>query len=68
MAADVLFGAFLTVLVLSQDSVIHPDLFAADDLGASATAIRWSIIGTVWVVVVWDQVDTLRGYRRATAA
>ena len=63
---DVVFGAFLTVLVLSQDSVIHPDLVAADDGSASTTAIRWSIIVTIWAIVAWDQAETLRAYRRST--
>lgn len=67
VVVDVVFGVFLTVLVLSHDSVIHPDLVAADDGGTATTAIRWSIIATIWVIVVWDQIETLRAYRRGAA-
>ncbi|WP_271799149.1 HAAS signaling domain-containing protein [Dietzia maris] len=66
VVADVVFGVFLTVLVLSHDSVIHPGL-VADDGGTATTAIRWSIIATIWVIVVWDQIETLRAYRRGAA-
>src|SRR5699024_9670508 len=64
VAVDVAFGAFLTVLVLVQDQVIHPDLVATDHGGTAATAIRWSLVATIWAVVVWDQVETLRAHRR----
>ena len=66
VAVDVVFGTFLTVLLLSQDTVLHPDLVAADD-GGAATVIRWGLIATIWAVVVWDQIDTLRAYRRDTS-
>ncbi|MFN3338523.1 MAG: HAAS signaling domain-containing protein [Dietzia sp.] len=64
---DVVFGAFLTVLVLSQDSVIHPDIVTAGEDDLSTAAIRWSVIATIWVIVVWDQAETLRTYRRDSA-
>ncbi|GAA1732807.1 hypothetical protein SAMN06265174_102403 [Dietzia kunjamensis subsp. schimae] len=66
VVVDVVFGVFLTVLVLSHDSVIHPDL-VPDDGGTATTAIRWSIIATIWVIVAWDQIETLRAYRRGAA-
>lgn len=64
VTTDVVFGLFLTALVLSQDQVIHPDLVDTDGGGAT-TAIRWGIIVSIWAVVVWDQVKTVRTYRRA---
>lgn len=67
VVVDGVFCTFLTVLVESHDPVIHPDLVAADDGGTATTAIRWIIIATIWVTVVWDQVETLRAYRRGTA-
>ncbi|MET3860948.1 hypothetical protein ABIE38_001873 [Dietzia sp. 2505] len=68
VVSDVAFGAFLTALVLSQDSVIHPDLVSAGGDDLPAAAIRWSVIATVWVIVIWDQVETLRAHRRDTTA
>ncbi|MBB1030489.1 hypothetical protein G6027_06240 [Dietzia sp. SLG310A2-38A2] len=68
VVTDVVFGAFLTVLVLSQDSVIHPDIVSTGGDDLSTAAIRWSVIATVWVIVVWDQAETLRAHRRDTAA
>ena len=68
VVTDVVFGAFLTVLVLTQESVIHPDLVSAGENGVSTTAIGWSVIATLWVIVIWDQVETLRAHRRDTAA
>lgn len=65
---DVVFGAFLTVLVLSQDSVIHPDIIASGQGDLSTTAIRWSVILTIWAIVIWDQVETVRAHRREAAA
>ncbi|AWH94439.1 hypothetical protein [Dietzia psychralcaliphila] len=67
VVTDVVFGAFLTVLVLSQDSVIHPDIVSAGQDDLSTAAIRWSVIATIWVIVIWDQTETLRAHRRNTA-
>lgn len=64
VVSDVVFGVFLTALVLSQDHVVHPDLVSAD-AGGPVTAIRWGIAISIWVIVVWDQVETLRRYRPA---
>ncbi|MGX1768605.1 HAAS signaling domain-containing protein [Dietzia sp. NPDC055343] len=63
VAVDVAFGVFLTGLVLIQGQVIHPDLVATDADGTT-TAIRWVVIIAIWAIVVWDQVETLRAYRR----
>ena len=63
VCADVAFGVFLTALVLGQDPLIHPDLVAMDD-GGTATAIRWVVVVAIWAIVVWDQVETVRAYRR----
>ncbi|MDZ4234329.1 MAG: hypothetical protein U1C73_11350, partial [Dietzia sp.] len=68
VVTDIVFGAFLTVLVLTQESVIHPDLVSAGGDELPAAAIRWSVIATLWVIVIWDQVETLRAHRRDTAA
>ncbi|MBM7231371.1 HAAS signaling domain-containing protein [Dietzia cinnamea] len=64
MATDIVFGVFLTALVLSQQTVLHPDLLPADGDGGPATAIRWGLVAAVWVIVVWDQVETVRTFRR----
>ncbi|MCT1711718.1 hypothetical protein M3B38_06950 [Dietzia cinnamea] len=64
MATDIVFGVFLTALVLSQQTVLHPDLVPADGDGGLATAIRWGLVAAVWVIVVWDQVETVRTFRR----
>ena len=64
VVTDVVFGLFLTALVLSQDQLIHPDL--VDTAGGGAgTAIRWGIVAAIWAVIVWDQAETFRAYRRA---
>lgn len=59
VVTDVVFGLFLTALVLSQEQLIHPDLVDTVD-GGTGTAIRWGIVATIWAVVAWDQVETLR--------
>lgn len=64
VVTDVAFGLFLTALVLSQDQVLHPGLVDADANAVSAT-VRWGIIVAIWAVVVWDQMETVRAYRRA---
>lgn len=64
VVTDVMFGLFLTALVLSQDQLIHPDLVDTGG-GGTGTAIRWGIVAAIWAVVVWDQAETLRAYRRA---
>ncbi|AWH93675.1 HAAS signaling domain-containing protein [Dietzia lutea] len=64
MATDIVFGVFLTALVLSQQTVLHPDLVPANGDGGPATAIRWALVAAIWVIVVWDQVETLRTFRR----
>ncbi len=63
VGVDVVFGVFLTLLVLSQDSVIHPDIVASGQGDLSTTAIRWGVIISIWVIVVWDQVETVRAHR-----
>lgn len=65
VGADVLFGVFLTTLVLSQDSLIHPDLVDADPGDPATAIIRWVVVVAIWAVVAWDQVETLRTYRRS---
>lgn len=44
--------------------MLHPDLLPADGDGGPATAIRWGLVAAVWVIVVWDQVETVRTFRR----
>jgi hypothetical protein len=68
VAADVVFGVFLTVLVLTRDHVLHPDIVSAGADDLPATAIRWGIILSIWVIVAWDQVESLRAYRKDAAA
>lgn len=65
VCADVAFGAFLTALVLSQDSLLHPDLVDTGPGDSATTIIRWGIVLAIWAIVVWDQIDTLRTYRRS---
>lgn len=65
---DVTFGVFLTALVLSRDSVLHPDLVAAGPDDLPTTVIRWSLVAAIWLIVAWDQVETARAYRRDSAA
>ena len=64
VVTDVVFGLFLTALILTQDQLIHPDLVDTAE-GGTGAAIRWGIVAAVWVVVAWDQVGTLRAHRRA---
>lgn len=64
VSVDVVFGVFLTALALSQDSLIHPELVPADG-GTVTTAIRWSVVVAIWAIVIWDQFETVRAYRRA---
>lgn len=66
VTADALFGVFLTALILSQETVLHPDLAPASEDVTAAAVIRWGLVGTVWVIVAWDQIETLRTHRRAT--
>lgn len=61
---DVAFGVFLTALVLSRDSVLHPDIVAAGPGDPASTAIRWILIAAIWLVVAWNQIETARTYRR----
>ncbi|MDX2357759.1 HAAS signaling domain-containing protein [Dietzia sp. PP-33] len=65
--ADIVFGVFLTALVLSQDSVIHPEIVSAGGNDLATTTVRWGVIASIWVIVVWDQIETLRAYRRDAA-
>ena len=64
VSVDVVFGVFLTALALSQDSLIHPELVPADG-GTVTTAIRWGVVVAIWAIVIWDQFETVRVYRRA---
>ena len=66
VATDIVFGIFLTTLILSQQTVLHPDLVPADGDGSPAAVIRWALVAATWVIVAWDQVETLRAYRRET--
>lgn len=65
---DVAFGVFLTALILSRDSILHPDILAAVPEDLPTTVIRWSLVVGIWLIVAWDQVETVRSYRRDTAA
>lgn len=68
VAVDVVFGGFLTAFILGRSSILHPDLVAAGDDSTVAAVIRWGLVAAVWLIVVWDQVETLRAYRGAGAA
>lgn len=57
------FGVFLTALVLSQDPVIHPQLIDADPGDTATTVIRWGVVVAIWAIVAWDQIETVRRYR-----
>ncbi|WP_314037486.1 HAAS signaling domain-containing protein [Dietzia sp. CH92] len=65
VTTDVVFGVYLTALILSQETVLHPELVPAADGSATATAVRWGLVAAVWVIVAWDQVETVRTARRA---
>lgn len=65
---DVAFGAFLTALVLSRDSILHPDISTAVPEDLPTTAIRWSLVVGIWIIVAWDQVETVRTHRRDTSS
>ncbi|RBP68058.1 hypothetical protein DFO66_101285 [Brevibacterium sanguinis] len=57
---DVVMGVFLTIALLTQ-TVFHPELMSPS--GVDVTQIV--AVVAVWIVVIWDQIDTWRGQRPA---
>ena len=62
VAVDLLMGAFLTVLLLTQD-VLNPALPAASDL--DDVPIVAIVLVVLWAGIIWDQFSTIRSSRLA---
>lgn len=55
---DVAMAIFLTVALLTQP-VLHPDLTTS----AGANLQQVITVVAIWVLTIWDQINTWRGYR-----
>jgi hypothetical protein len=62
VAADVLLGAFLTVLLVTQD-VLNPAL--PDARGLESVPVVPIVLACLWAGIVWNQVTTIRAFRLA---
>lgn len=63
VAVDLLMGAFLTALLLTQD-VLNPELPAAS--GLDEVPVVAIVLVILWAGILWDQFSTIRAVRLAT--
>ncbi|MGO1949019.1 MAG: HAAS signaling domain-containing protein [Mycobacteriaceae bacterium] len=57
--ADAVLAVLVTVAFLTQD-VLHPGLAAEID----ASWWNWAVVTAVWVIFLWDQINTVKTYRQ----